>query len=129
TSSVKCLTRIFKKSTIERKFLTGLMPVHKPNYGRAAAGPHPVHRGTHRTRPPYWLPAQGYYVLAAAVSLAIFFILWGVMNDGAERTPWIPAGLAASIVLAGAVIFREIVLRAARDRFHQEQRRLEHNLR
>ncbi|HSI87820.1 MAG TPA: hypothetical protein VK918_02110 [Pyrinomonadaceae bacterium] len=67
--------------------------------------------------------------MAAAVSLAIFFVLWGVMNDGADRTPWIPAGLAASIVLGGAVIFRELVLRAARDRYYQEQRRLERNLR
>jgi hypothetical protein len=92
-------------------------------------GPHPLKSGTYGARPPYWLPGQGYYVLASAVSLAVFFVLWGVLHDGADRTPWITAGLAASIVLGGAVVFREIVLRAARDRFYHEQRRLERNLR
>jgi len=66
--------------------------------------------------------------LATAVALAAFFVLWGVM-DGESESPWIGAGLAASVVLGSAVIFRELVLRAARGRHYREQQRLERNLR
>ncbi len=102
------------------------MPVRNLRDPQTISGRHrPV---TRRSRPPYWLPAQGYYVLATAVALAAFFVLWGVM-DGESESPWIGAGLAASVVLGSAVIFRELVLRAARGRHYREQQRLERNLR
>jgi hypothetical protein len=62
-------------------------------------------------RRPFWLPASNYYVLAAAFSLAFFFLVWGILRDEGEETPWITAGVGASIILGGAVILRELVLR------------------
>jgi hypothetical protein len=82
-----------------------------------------------RSKPPFWLPASGFYTLAAAVSLAIFFLLWGMLHEGREDTPWIGAGLGASIVLGSAVFLREIVLRGSRERYLAEQRRLDRTIR
>jgi hypothetical protein len=42
--------------------------------------------------------------------------------------PWIPAGISASIVLIGAVVLREVILRKARNRFLAAQKQLDHNL-
>ena len=68
-------------------------------------------------RRPFWLPASNYYVLAAAVALAFFFLAWGILHDEGEETPWVTAGIGASIILAGAVILREIILRRALNRY------------
>ena len=78
-----------------------------------------------RVRRPFWLPASNYYVLAVAISAAFFFLVWGILHDGGEETPWITAGIGASILLSGAVILREIVLRRAHDRFVRQQRMME----
>ncbi len=43
--------------------------------------------------------------------------------------PWIPAGIGAAIILAAAVIVREVVLRQARDRFLRSQREIDRNIR
>lgn len=72
-----------------------------------------------------WVSASNFYVLAIGISTGFFFIVWGVLNDTGEEAPWITAGTSASILLCGAVIFREIVLRRARKRFQAEQRRME----
>jgi hypothetical protein len=78
----------------------------------------PKQRGTVKiVRRPFWLPASNYYVLASAVSLAFFFAGWGVMQDEYEETPWIPSGIGASVILGGAVILREVILRKARERY------------
>ncbi len=79
-------------------------------------------------RRPFWLPAPNYYFLAAAVAIGFFFLVWGILNDGGEESPWITAGLVASSVMIGAVILREIILRNARIRFLREQRRLDMTL-
>ena len=81
--------------------------------------------GTNRVRRPFWLPASNYYVLAVAISAAFFFLIWGILHDGGEETPWITAGVSASILLCGAVVLREIVLRRAHDRFVRQQRIME----
>ena len=90
------------------------------NYA-AAASDHKMrqyNRTAHlRSRRPFWLPASNYYVLAVAASLTFFFLAWGILNDAGEETPWITAGIGASILLFGAVIFRELVLRRVRSRF------------
>ena len=75
-----------------------------------------------RARRPFWLPASNYYVLAVAISAAFFFLVWGILHDGGEETPWITAGISASILLCGAVVLREIVLRRARNRFIRQQK-------
>jgi hypothetical protein len=73
----------------------------------------------------FWLPASSYYVLAAAISAAFFFLFWGILHDGRDPTPWIGAGIAASIILGCAVVFREIVLRNARNRHRRNEQMLE----
>lgn len=81
-----------------------------------------------RIRRPFWLPASNYYVLAAAISIAFFFLVWGILHDGGEETPWITAGIGASILLGGAVILREVILRRARNRYLTFEKRLDKNL-
>lgn len=79
-------------------------------------------------RRPLWLPASSFYVLAAAVTIAVFFITWGLLQEGGDETPWIPAGLTSSIILAGAVLLREVVLRGARNRLLGTQKQLDRTL-
>lgn len=79
-------------------------------------------------RRPFWLPASNYYILAAAATIAVFFLIWGILHEGNDEMPWVGAGIGASIVLAGAVFLREVVLRNARRRFLIEQRRLDSNI-
>lgn len=79
-------------------------------------------------RRPFWLPASNYYVLAIAVTIAFFFLVWGILHEGADDTPWIPAGISASAVLIGAVILREVILRRARNQYLLAQKQLDHNL-
>ncbi len=86
------------------------------------------HQQNIRQRRPFWLPASNFYVLAAAVTLAVFFLFWGLLHDGGSETPLVPAGLSASIVLASAVILREVVLRRARNRFLAHQRSLDRSV-
>lgn len=68
---------------------------------------------TIRGRRPFWLPASNYYVLAFAVAVAVFFLVWGILQDGGDEMPWATAGVSASIVLIGSVILRELILRRA----------------
>lgn len=81
-----------------------------------------------RPRRPFWLPASNFYILAIAVVFGVFFLVWGILQDGGEPTPWIPAGIVASGVLIGAVFLREVFLRSARNRFLLIQRKLDRNL-
>jgi hypothetical protein len=78
-------------------------------------------------RQPFWLPAPNFYVLATAIAVAVFFIVWGILHD-ADDTPWIPAGVLASLILGGAVILREIVLRKRRNQLLLAEERLDNNL-
>jgi len=48
--------------------------------------------------------------------------------EGGDQTPWIPAGILSSLVLIGAVVVREVVLRRARHRFLIDQQRLDRTL-
>jgi tetratricopeptide (TPR) repeat protein len=68
-------------------------------------------------RRPFWLPALNYYVLTAAVVLTFFFLIWGILHDGGDESPWLTAGVGACIALLGAVFLREIVLRRERNRY------------
>lgn len=83
------------------------------NPARSRQNPKLLRRG----RIPFWLPAANYYVLSLAIALCTFFLLWGILHDGGERTPWITSGVVASLVLVCAVFLREIILRRARNRF------------
>ena len=87
-----------------------------------------IGRNSNKYRRPFWLPAPSYYVLATAIAIAFFFCIWGILHEGGEDMPWITAGIGASILLIGAVILREIVLRKARNNFLSVQKRLDNNL-
>ncbi|MGI8469217.1 MAG: hypothetical protein ACR2N3_12275 [Pyrinomonadaceae bacterium] len=77
---------------------------------------------------PFWLPASNFYILAAAVAVAVFFLAWAILNEGEEEMPLISAGLVASMILAGSVILREVILRSARYRLLVAQARLDRNI-
>lgn len=51
---------------------------------------------------------------AAAASAVLFFVLWWILQG--EETPWVPAGLAASILMLVAVLGRLVTARRARPR-------------
>lgn len=78
---------------------------------------------------PFWLSASNYYTFAAAITIALFFLVWGILNEANEPTPWIGAGVLAGIVLAGAVLLREVILRMHRNRRLADHARLEKTLR
>jgi hypothetical protein len=53
--------------------------------------------------------------LSVATALAFFFVIWGVLDDVDDmRAPWQTAGVSASVLLIGAVLLRELVLRRSR---------------
>lgn len=79
-------------------------------------------------RRPFWLPASNYYVLTFAVGLAVFFLLWGILHDGGEETPWITAGIGFSIFMIGAVFLREVTLRRARHRYLAVEKQFDRQL-
>ena len=58
---------------------------------------------------------SAYMVAAAAASAALFFVLWWMLQD--EENPWVPAGLAASVVMLVAASAREVVMRRALSRY------------
>lgn len=58
---------------------------------------------------------SAYMVAAVAVSATLFFVLWWMLQ--AEENPWVPAGLAASVVMLVAASAREVVLRRALARY------------
>ena len=51
---------------------------------------------------------------AAAASAALFFVLWWMLQG--EENPWVPAGLAASVLMLAAALARLAIARRARTR-------------
>ena len=84
--------------------------------------------GISKSRRPFWLPASNYYVLAVAISTAFFFVVWGILHDSGEETPWVTAGISASLLLGGAVILRVVLLRRAHIRFVRQQRTMDKHI-
>lgn len=60
-------------------------------------------------------------IAAAATAGALFFVLWWMLQS--EEYPWVPAGLAASVVMLVAVSAREVIMRRAWTRYILEQDR------
>lgn len=54
---------------------------------------------------------------AAAMAAALFFVLWWMLQG--EETPWVPAGLAASVVMLVAAFAGVLVARRSRIQGHQ----------
>ena len=68
------------------------------------------------------MPSSFGYLLAAFVAaMALFFGLWWMLVSGGDEAPWIPAGLAASVVLLVALSAREVVMRRAWTRYLLDQ--------
>jgi hypothetical protein len=63
----------------------------------------------------------GYLLGAFVAAIALFFALWWMLVSGGDEAPWIPAGLAASVVLLVALSAREVVMRRAWTRYLLEQ--------
>jgi hypothetical protein len=61
--------------------------------------------------------SAGYMIAAVAAAIALFFALWWMLVVGGDEAPWVPAGLAASVVLLVAVSAREVVMRRAWTRY------------
>lgn len=65
--------------------------------------------------------SAGYLIGAFAAAIALFAGLWWMLVSGGDEAPWIPAGLAASVVLLVALSAREVVMRRAWTRYLLEQ--------
>ncbi len=63
----------------------------------------------------------GYLMAAFVAAVALFFGLWWALVSGGDEAPWIPAGLAASVVLLVALAAREVVMRRAWTRYLLDQ--------
>jgi tetratricopeptide (TPR) repeat protein len=61
--------------------------------------------------------STGYLVSAILIALGLFFGLWWILVSGGDEAPWLPAGLAASVVLLVALSAREVVMRRAWTRY------------
>jgi hypothetical protein len=77
-----------------------------------------MHRRPSRARMPN---SAGYIVAAFTVAIGLFLALWWMLVSGGDEAPWIPAGLAASVVLLVALSAREVVMRRAWTRYLLEQ--------
>lgn len=62
----------------------------------------------------------GYIAAAGAISVGLFFTLWWMLLLGGDEAPWLPSGLAASVVMLVAVAAREIFMRRAWARYTHE---------
>jgi hypothetical protein len=68
------------------------------------------------------MPSSFGYLLAAFVAaIALFLGLWWMLVSGGDEAPWIPAGLAAIVVLLVALSAREVVMRRAWTRYLLDQ--------
>ena len=76
--------------------------------------PRPHSRAPARARMP---SSTGYLVSAIVIALGLFLGLWWILVSGDDEAPWLPAGLAASVVLLVALSAREVVMRRAWTRY------------
>ena len=62
----------------------------------------------------------GYMFAAGGLSLVLFWLIWALLRSDGEEAPWVPAGLAAGIVILFAAAAREVVMRRAWSRYTRE---------
>jgi hypothetical protein len=65
--------------------------------------------------------SASYLTVAIVFAVGLFFLLWWMLVRGGDEAPWLPAGLAASVVLLVALSAREVVMRRAWTRYLLEQ--------
>ena len=85
-----------------------------PRNPRTQAPAHDDLRRPARGRMP---SSTGYLVVAIALAAGLFVFLWWRLVRGGDDAPWLPAGLAASVVLLVALSAREVVMRRAWTRY------------
>ena len=61
--------------------------------------------------------STGYLISAIVIAAGLFFGLWWILVSNGDEAPWLPAGLAASVVLLVALSAREVVMRRAWTRY------------
>jgi len=66
---------------------------------------------------------SGYLATAGATAAVLFFLLWWMLHTSGDEAPWVPAGLAASVVMLVAVAAREVIMRRAYTRYILDQDR------
>ena len=86
-------------------------PRSSRSHSRAAAD---LHARPPRGRMP---SSTGYLIVAIISAVGLFFGLWWILVRGGDEAPWLPAGLAASVVLLVALSAREVVMRRAWTRY------------
>jgi hypothetical protein len=69
---------------------------------------------------------SGYMAAAGAAAAALFFVLWWMLHSSGDEAPWVPAGLAASVLMLIAAAAREVVMRRAWTRYILEQGKADH---
>jgi hypothetical protein len=62
----------------------------------------------------------GYMFVAGTLSLALFWVIWVLLRSETDEAPWLPAGLAAGLVILLAAGAREVVMRRAWARYTRE---------
>jgi heme exporter protein D len=60
---------------------------------------------------------------AGVAAATLFVVLWAMLHTSGDEAPWVPAGLAASVVMLVAIAAREVVMRRAWTRYILEQDR------
>lgn len=61
--------------------------------------------------------SAGYLIVAFIAAGGLFFLLWWMLMRSGDEAPWLPAGLASSVVLLVALSAREVVMRRAWTRY------------
>lgn len=73
------------------------------------------------------MPSTTSYMLVAGIAAGALFIgLWWMLHSGGDDTPWVPAALAAGVVMFVAAAAREVVMRRAWTRYVLEHDRRDH---
>jgi hypothetical protein len=62
----------------------------------------------------------GYMVTTGGLSCLLFMLIWLVLRAGGDESPWVPAGLAAGLIVLVAAAAREVVMRRAWARYTRE---------
>ena len=61
--------------------------------------------------------SAGYFTVALITAGGLFLLIWWMLVRSGDEAPWLPAGLASSVVLLVALSAREVVMRRAWTRY------------
>ncbi len=79
--------------------------------------------GQKRAARPRMPSTTGYMAAAGLTAAVLFFVLLAMLHSSGEDAAWVPAGLAASVVMMVAIAAREVVMRRAWTRYILDQDR------